>query len=549
MSMMQPELTVMSSKPKFAVIISEKCHGVVMSGLDLLSAKMQGIIVDIAEKVNVMIPSGSIQHVLKSLSIRVDDYSAMQCGMCWPMSGAVVINLKRIVNQVLAKCENEQFHLSPGAEFVCQVVHALAHEIGHIDQWHTMGPDAYNELAEGAREESANMFAREMLYDLGLRLDIEPEALINEPYFGTRMQDWFIRNAGNTGVQKAQQMIAAGEVYNDNAGITRKSLRMYLRDLYDAKRVDERWEQPTYPVRLTFGAEKGPDIVITPEPPLPKPAPVAEKEIPIMTGEDGTVLKFEDGEAVATSDIDDPEVAVMDMMDAGAVAAPPAPPSGEVQHAVADEAKLPAAVAAGMATMAAAANPPAKAVVKPKIYAPHKHKPEDIAAFLKEVWMRLYAHTFNKCGWTGTVGANDFMFTNTAAITEQVNIADLCLKYGMPDVVMEYNTHDAQGKKLWGDRAEKCNGYIRGEVFSKSQLPGYTLYLNFWGRCAKRVFVPQNYNNTSRPAMQARNGAVIGWIINGDYDEELAAYNAGGMKGTPPKKWIVEINNNVYSVK
>jgi hypothetical protein len=60
-----------------------------------------------------------------------------------------------------------------------------------------------------------------------------------------------------------------------------------------------------------------------------------------------------------------------------------------------------------------------------------------------------------------------------------VNIADRCLKYGMPDVVMEYNTHDAQGKKLWGNRAEKCAGTIRGEVFSKSQLPGYTLYLNF----------------------------------------------------------------------
>jgi hypothetical protein len=544
---MQPELTVMGGKPKFAVIVSEKCHGVVMSGLDLLSPKMQAIVVDIAEKVNLTVPNGNNLHVLKSLAFRVDDYSAMQCGMSWPLSGAVVINLKRIVNQVQAKCEGV-FHLNPTAEFVCQVIQTLGHEVGHIDHWHTIGPEAYNALTEEQRENMAKEFGRQLLYDLGVRLDIEPEALINEPYFGTRMQEWFIRNGANTGVQKAQQMLAGHLIYDDEAGIKRNSLRQYLRDKFDAQRVDERWEQPTFPVQLVFGAQKGPDIVITPEPPLPQPTPVEEKELPIMTGQDGTVLKFEDGEAVATSDIDDPELAVMDMVDAGAVAPPPAP-SGEVQHASADEAQLPAGVAAAGATMAAAATAPVRAKVEPKIFPRHNHKPEQIAAFLKEVWMRLYAHTFNKCGWTGQVGAQNFIFTNTAAITERVNIADLCLKYGMPDVVMEYNTHDAQGKKLWGNRAEKCTGSIRGEVFTKSQLPGYTLYLNFWGRCAKRVFVPQNTTTTSRSAMEARNGRVIGWVMNGDYDDELAAYNAGGQKGAPPKKFIIEINNNNYTVK
>jgi len=548
MTAMQPELTVVSSKPKFAIIISEKCHGVVMSGMDMLSPKLQGIIVDIAEKANIVMPSGHNQHMLKALTFRTDDYSAMQCGMSWPNGGAVVISLKRIVNQILAKCEGV-FHLNPTGEFVCQVVQTVAHEIGHIDQWHTLGPDAYNNLSEAEREKMATRFGEEMLLDLGLRLDIEPTALVDEPYFGTRMQEWFIKNGGNAGVQKTQQMLAAHEMYNDEAGIVRKTLRAYLRDLYDAKRVDERWEQPTYPVQLTFGAQKGPDIVITPEPPLPKPAPVVEREIPVMTGQEGTELLFEDGEAVACSDIDDPELAVMDMVSAGVIAPPPAPPTGAVQYASADEAQLPAGVVSAQATMAAAAAPRAATKVEPKIFPRHNHKPEQIAAFLKEVWMRLYAHTFNKCGWTGQVGANNFMFTNAAAITEHVNIADLILKYNMPDVVMEYNTHDAQGKKLWGNRAEKCAGTIRGEVFSKSQLPGYTLYLNFWGRCAKRVFAPQNITTTSRTAMQARNGRCIGWIINGDYDEELAAYNAGGMQGTPPKKWIVEINNNDYSVK
>jgi hypothetical protein len=273
----------MSNKPKFAVIISEKCHGVVMSGLDLLSPKMQAIVVDIAEKANIAMPNGRNQHVLKALTFRVDDYSAMQCGMSWPVSGAVVISLKRIVNQILAKCEGV-FHLNPTGEFVCQVIQAVAHEIGHIDHWHTIGPEAYNALDEATREKTASDFSEEMLYDLALRLDIEPTALVDEPYFGTRVQEWFIKNGGNAGVQKTQQMLAAHEMYNDEAGIKRSSLRAYLRDLCDMKHVDERWEQPTYPVKLTFVSEKGQDIVITPELPVAQPAPVAEKELPTMTG-------------------------------------------------------------------------------------------------------------------------------------------------------------------------------------------------------------------------------------------------------------------------
>jgi hypothetical protein len=403
----------------------------------------------------------------------------------------------------------------------------------------------------------ADDFATQMLEALALKLDMEPEALVYEPYLGTRAQEWFIKNPANAGVRKVQEMIAGGLQYWDNgADIKRTTLKGYLRDRFDQKHADERWEQPSYPVKLVFEGQRGEEIVITPEKPVVvAPAPVVSTPaMSVITGAEGEVIQIEDGDAVAMFD-DDPEADTINMDEAheaivmSGAAAVPAEVGAAGTSFSADVAQLPAGVVADAAAMAANAEPRTYEKPKPKMYPRHSHKPEDIKAFLKEVWMRLYSHIFNKCGWTGITGLRDFHFTAVGNVTEHVNIADLIHKYNMPDVVMEYNTHDANGKKMFGDRAEKCNGTIRGEVFSKSQLPGYTVYLNFWGRGVKRVLTPQNLLKTSRTAMAARAGAAIAWVLNGDYTEDMEAWTKGGCKGEAPKNFVVEINNNNYIVK
>jgi hypothetical protein len=558
MTAISPE--IIQTKTRFDITLSEKIHGVVITGMPKLSAKLQGIVAWIVAEVNTSWPACSHQHVLKSLVFADDEYSSATCGMCWPMTGSAIISLRRIVNLIFTKYSTEQFHLSLGAMYMTEVIRAMSHEIGHINHWHSIGPEAYNALAEERREEMADDFAMQMLEALALKLDLEPEALVHEPYLGTRAQEWFIKNPANAGVRKVQEMIAGGLQYWDNgADIKRGSLKGYLRDRFDQMHADERWEQPVYPVELVFEGQRGEEIVITPEVPvIVAPAPVVSAPaMSVITGAEGEVIKIEEGDAVAMFD-DDPEADTIDMVEAreaivmSAAGAPPAPPAevGATGTSFStDVAQLPAGVVANMEAMAANAAPRVYEKPKPKMYPRHNHTPENIKAFLKEVWMRLYSHIFNKCGWTGEVGTGNFHFTAAGNITEHVNISDLIHKYNMPDVVMEYNTHDANGKKMFGDRAEKCNGTIRGEIFTKAQLPGYTVYLNFWGRGVKRVLAPQNLLKTSRTAMAARNGAAIAWIMNGDYEDDRESWVKGGCKGESPKNFIVEINNNNYIVK
>lgn len=167
----------------------------------------------------------------------------------------------------------------------------------------------------------------------------------------------------------------------------------------------------------------------------------------------------------------------------------------------------------------------------PKQFPPNNYPAEKLIEFMAAVYQRLYHHIFTHCGWTGTAvaGAQDWHFENAAAVVAKpVNITDLIHQFGMPDVIQEYNTHDAQGRKLYGPWAEKCtNGLIRGEIFKQTQLPGYTLYCNFYGVGYVRVLAPQNVNKVSKPALRAREGHCIAWAIAQEKPEGQKMVGAG----------------------
>ena len=223
-----------------------------------------------------------------------------------------------------------------------------------------------------------------------------------------------------------------------------------------------------------------------------------------------------------------------------AAAAAPAPVQvnipAKIEAATAPESlALPPHIAAMMAGAAAGASAVVQKPSAPPTVRPNNYPAEKLIAFMQDVYKRLYFHLFNTCGWTGTpqLGAQDWHFSAPEnVIAKPVSIADLIHAHGMPDVIVAYNTHDAAGRKLWGDRAERCeNGLIRGEIFTNSKLPGYTLHCNFYGRLYQRVVAPQNTAKESTYAKRARGGECIAWVIKseGEEGDKFLGHFANGL--------------------
>jgi hypothetical protein len=228
---------------------------------------------------------------------------------------------------------------------------------------------------------------------------------------------------------------------------------------------------------------------------------------------------YDDGEG----DPNGVPVMAMGCVGTAPVAATMAPPT-YVPAGVDEVPIMNAQVAQTAALQGAAAGPYKKK--EQKMFAPNAYTDEQIVAFMSVVYKRLHANIFNKCGRqpNGT-------FTNAAAILEGVRIDDIETSMGVKGIIAEYDTFDANGR--WG-LCEKCNGYVRGQIFSKSKLPGYVLYLNFRGWGAKRVLTPQNPNTSSSTAAHARNGMAITFVINGDKED--------ADKG----KWVGHFENNTW---
>ena len=471
-----------------------------------------------------------------------------EVGMYWPAEGKIEINLRNIVDQRMSDLmDNMSMPLSWHADYLIQVWLAMGHECGHALHRGVIGAEAYSLIDRATREKEADESADETLVYLASEFDIEPSKLSEEPYLLMRMQEAFVKYAGEEWVRREQRLLAQGLVYELN-GNTLTSLRTFIHKKFAD---GQEWKQVGFPVRVEFHAdEKGETKVMEPQ----------------VMGQTGTVLVFEevDGQEGAVAFADDgsmplgfPDVpgettyAEADgggddnWHETGTVVVPPAVVPQTMNPAevpiVNTGLQLPAHIAglqqAGAAG-AAAVSSTGRREYPPKQFPPNNHPAEKMIEFMAAVYQRLYYHIFRNCGWTGTAvgGAQDWHFERADAVVSMpVNITDLIHQYGMPDVIMEYNTHDSQGRKLYGPWAEKCtNGIIRGEIFKQTQMPGYTLYCNFYGVGYVRVLSPQNVNKTSKPALRAREGHMIAWAIAQEKPEGQKMVG-GGEDG----KWTI----------
>lgn len=489
---------------------------VVITGAELVSRTVLGAVLEIINSTN------EVHDIVKSLEFTIRDDITDVAQYHWP-NKAIVINIREVLDQIIDDCRRGQvMRLTLQADWMMNILLAAGHECGHGDARARIG-EKYRQISKEDREKSADDYANVMILYLAMNFNIEPARLADEPYLCGRLMELAVKGFECT--RRDQDLMKRGVIYECD-GNTFLTLREWIHKSFAA---GEEWKQSTYPVRVEFNPnEKGEVKVFTTTLPTPGEGDEIMADVvglamgaDVPDGHEGTYA--EDERETREQEAFQTPVQVATAVVPLAAGAPQIVPAIGL--------KLPAhfqqvnlAGAAGAAAVVAAG---AKKAYPPRMYPPNNYPAEKLIAFMTEVYQRLHFHAFNNCGWNGTAvaGATDWTYTDpTAVIAKPCDISDIIHRHGMPDVIMSYNTHDAQGRKMYGPWSEKCNnGIVRGEIFKQAQTPGYTLYCNFYGNEYVRVVAPQNLNKTSKYALMARGGMCISWVFKKDDTNNAAA--------------------------
>jgi hypothetical protein len=467
-------------------------------------------------------------HLIKGITF-IKDRSIETPGEVNITTGMATINVREILSQMLGIPLAKRF-LSLRAEYVLQVIETVAHEGGHL--YHKQKAVETNTLGEfiglplDQKEAFAEDFGRQMLLSVLEKFNIEPTELKDEPYLAERLSELFITRGGDELFRRERRMLLEGSIYEDEAGRKLALVREFMHHKFASGRV---WRQETFPVRITFTPNEKGEVKMY-------EADMDAAGLEAACDEDTVVIGAEPDAGVEGSYFSD-EREDYPAVEATPMATAPVINTVAVQvmaPVMSTGLKLPPHIAAAMqanAAGAAAVSQP-KAPSNPQIYTPNNYPGGKLIEFMTEVYKRVYFHTFNECGWTGTPGQQDWHFADpTAVIAKPVSIVDIIHQFGMPDVVMAYNTHDAQGRKQYGPWAEKCqNGIVRGEVFKKTGLPAYTFYCNFYGNQYVRKLIPENTMKDSSYGSRARSGECLAWVIADEKkDDAFLGHFANGV--------------------
>lgn len=174
---------------------------------------------------------------------------------------------------------------------------------------------------------------------------------------------------------------------------------------------------------------------------------------------------------------------------------------------------------------------PAKPVVQNIVYPQTGIPAEQTAEIVKGVYMKIYNHIFTNCGMLTN---SDIAFQRPEAVT----VMPIELTDTEKAVVVKMECMDGNGQ--WQRNMPTSQG-LRGYVASRTKLPMYKIYINNGGREDVRTIMPQNTakikdGNLTRFAVEARNGAAIMYVIEGD-DRKVQAGS---------KKWLFKINNHQW---
>lgn len=177
---------------------------------------------------------------------------------------------------------------------------------------------------------------------------------------------------------------------------------------------------------------------------------------------------------------------------------------------------------------AAVYQPAATAIVYPQTGL----SPEQTGAIVKGVYDKMYNRFFGDCG---RLIESDAGF----AYPEAVVTMPLTLTPEECAVVVKCECMNMQGQ--YQKNVPTSDGTLRGHVSSKAKIPMYKIFINNNGHEDVRIIMPQNVAKSnagqlSKPAVEARAGACIMYVLEGDDDK----VNAGA------KKWVIKKVNGEW---
>lgn len=539
------EKAAASKKPNFirAFFGLENAHMVLVKGDNLIAKK----IVNLAGE---MIRSLGI---INTLVFRNDGYPKNLYGVSDLDAGTIVVNLERHWEACIEMAQAADCFLSIRAIWIIHILNCIGHEMDHLT-FSGLDRKDYEQMPQPEREARAIEHAKAFVAEMATQYDMEPEQLHTDPTLYIKMTQLFQTRGNEPWVIRQRKLLEDAMIYSDPDMPQTRCTKLHdWFQMRSTKPDGPEWRQPTFPVSIVFhedhpgqmavfspqGAPQAIEAVVQPVALAPTPViaihPATIADMSPRIGEEGSVVMMDDGEMqseVFYPDDDGDPNATPVMASCGGmgqpgymhpVAAPAAPPAYAPAVAGVDMVPIMNTQVAQVAGYQAAAAGPYKPKAQ-KTFAPNNYSDEQIQAFVAILYRRLHAAIFTKCDRqaNGT-------FLNAAGILEGVRIDDIEQSTGVVGLVAEYDTFDANGK--WSP-GEKCNGYVRGQIFSKSKLPGYVIYLNLRGYAAKRVITPQNTNTNSDNAGKARNGMAITYVINGDKADD------------DKSKWVGRFENN-----
>ena len=512
--------------------------GTVVHGTHLVSDKLVGIVNEVLK-----LDRGKVNFGVRCVEFKSNGQPSGKTGMAYIDGGAIAINLEEIWCATLTALEEDKLKLSITGTVWHELIMTILHETHHI---FTMQDEGYREVAEAdpkGADDEAEVWSKDNLIELSKTLNIEPSALADMQFFNIKMMELMTSDMKDEPwAIKARMMIEEDIMYHDEDNdITLTTFREYLRGVEDPDEKDDAWEQGVSVIDLIFNMDDG-SVVKTAEV-LPEPV----VEVVEATVDDKTTtgtpeyvaaeqIRLAAGEEPETTPVPAVKAVVAAEADTTALFAP-ASSEAETLAAIqteqdTDSVALPDNIVAEQNQVAAAAAAVPAEAPPAVTYTPHGLSNETIVAFLKDVYMRLYSHAFNKCG---RQLENDQGFTNPGAVLEPVSIADLIQLHNAPNLIMEYDTLNTTSQL----KPEECAGHIRGLVFTKSNqygIPAYAIYLNINGMRVKRSLITQNpakrnaAGQYSSMALEARAGHAIAWILSEDEN----------------KKFVAKIRDNVY---
>ena len=439
-----------------------------------------------------------------------------------PDSQSMVINLMGHFEMAQEKIGEENCRMNFWAYLWQQLIRTIWHETHHSHKFADASLIYSVDTSAEEFEADAEDYAKEMIIELAKRIDIEPPQIDEFPFFaaevGETVEILLSMDKPSASEASQQLMLTEGLVYyeaavDDKAELRIPTLREYFRMLADDG--DKLWESPV--TGMAGMVEQPLQTVIEPvKVDIEEPTPQSENSIieePVVNNVSPVAEKPNVANA-APVEVSPEDMDIPDLDDEGVTVNPYEESGGTMEEPVMTSVSAPitGAPATGpvavqnVVTPAVTAAPAAQPV---KQLTPHNMSVDQMKACLQTVLLRLYAHIFNKCGFTPGV---DHGFQNAAAVLEPCYIGDIPganqLFVAMDTVVNGQKVLDAP-----------IDGHITGRLFKEGQLPGYHFYLNINGMKEKRSFLPQNPNKTgadqqlTKWAQLARTGNMIAMML------------------------------------